>query len=57
MGSEALVYLIVQALIAKAVYFEQLKQQGKTEAEIKEIWKAKWATWKTKHPELDLPVI
>ena len=53
MGEEALIYLIVQALIAaKAMYFERLRQEGKNEIEIKKLWKDKWDTWKMQDPTL-----
>lgn len=55
---EALIYALLQALMAaKSMYFERLRQQGKTDAEIEALWKAKWDEWKKKQPDLDLPIV
>ena len=55
---EALIYMLLQALIAaKSMYFERLRQQGKTDEEIEALWETKWAEWQKKQPDLDLPIV
>ena len=48
---EMIVYAIIQALMAaKAAWFAKLRQQGKTEEEIRQAWRDKWEPFKLEDP-------
>ena len=48
---ELVVYAIIQALMAaKAAWFAKMRQDGKTEEEIKQAWRDKWEIYKLEDP-------
>lgn len=48
---QMIVYAIIQALqVAKAAWMSKLRQQGKTEEEIRTAWRNMWEMYKIEDP-------
>ena len=55
MSEEILLYIAIQLVQSlKAMYFSKLRQQGKTEEEVRAAWRELWEPFKMIDPEQEL---